>query len=286
MPGGVADRTGAEGDGGLRFYPDRYAKSYLHWHENIRDWCISRQLWWGHRIPIWSAADSTPLDLAPYGDRVTEQVFRGRRYICVRGEADASVASDLEGAGFVQDEDVLDTWFSSALWPISTMGWPDPEAFPEAFPEGSAVLNEWNPSDTLCTAREIITLWVSRMVMFNRYFNDGAIPFRDVYIHAMIQDGHGQKMSKSLGNGVDPRDIIHSHGADALRFTLAQMATATQDVRLPVDTVCPHCGAAFHPREITSPAGYRATSTTTGPSPTCPKAAARSSSASSSPSRT
>src|SRR5690606_906051 len=115
----------------------------------------------------------------------------------------------------------------------------------------------FNPSSVLCTGREIITLWVSRMVMFNRYFRNGTLPFRDVFIHAMIQDGHGQKMSKSLGNGVDPRDIIHSHGADAMRFVLAQLATNTQDVRLGVDMVCPHTGAVFEPKWTTTPSGHR-----------------------------
>jgi valyl-tRNA synthetase len=127
--------------------------------------------------------------------------------------------------GWGQDPDVLDTWFSSALWPLSTLGWP------EKTPE----LEKWNPTNVLCTAREIITLWVSRMVMFNLYFLD-RLPFSDVFIHAMIQDGEGRKMSKSLGNGVDPLDIIQSHGADAMRFTLASMATNTQDVRMPVET--------------------------------------------------
>ncbi len=133
-----------------------------------------------------------------------------------------------------QDPDVLDTWFSSALWPISTLGWPEPGKFPEVFPNGDLALKTWNPSNTLSTAREIITLWVSRMVMFNLYFRD-CLPFGDVFIHAMIQDGEGRKMSKSLGNGVDPLDIIHSHGADAMRFTLASMTTQTQDVRMPVE---------------------------------------------------
>lgn len=150
----------------------------------------------------------------------------------------------------VQDPDVLDTWFSSALWPLSTLGWPDPAKYNAASNKG--LLEAFNPSSVLCTAREIITLWVSRMVMFNRYLRadessphsatlplghpatSGPVPFRDVFIHAVIQDGDGRKMSKSLGNGVDPRDIIDSHGCDAMRFTLAQMATNTQDVRLPV----------------------------------------------------
>ena len=136
---------------------------------------------------------------------------------------ETELISALEAAGFERDPDVLDTWFSSALWPMSTMGWPYPEDFPETTGNGSDLLSTFNPTSLLSTAREIITLWVSRMVMFNRYFMDGQLPFTDVFIHAMVQDGHGQKMSKSLGNGVDPRDIIYSHGADAMRFTLVQM---------------------------------------------------------------
>ena len=125
---------------------------------------------------------------------------------------------------------------------VSTLNWPDDT------PE----LRKWNPSNVLCTAREIITLWVSRMVMFNLYFRD-CLPFTDVFIHAMIQDGEGQKMSKSLGNGVDPLDIIHSHGADAMRYTLAAMTTHTQDLRMPVDMIDPHTGATFTPAKITYP---------------------------------
>jgi valyl-tRNA synthetase len=139
---------------------------------------------------------------------------------------------------------------------MSTMHWP----------ENSPLLHAFNPSSTLCTAREIITLWVSRMVMFNRYLRGselgepargtGPLPFKNVFIHAVIQDGHGQKMSKSLGNGVDPLDIISSHGADAMRFTLCHMTTQTQDVRMPVDLVCPHTGEVFEPKMITNKDGY------------------------------
>ena len=189
-------------DGRLRFIPERYAKTYQSWLENLRDWPISRQLWWGHRIPIW--------------------------YCQKCGQTNSGIAkvTNCEKCGcddLVQDPDVLDTWFSSALWPFSTLGWPDDT------PE----LKTFYPGDVLCTAREIITLWVSRMVMMGQYCA-GDIPFTDVYIHAMIQDGEGRKMSKSLGNGIDPLVAIDSHGADAMRFTLASMTTDTQDIRMPV----------------------------------------------------
>jgi len=247
--GGANDAAAWEGE--LRFHPPRYAKTFQTWHENIRDWCISRQLWWGHRIPVWHAEGRLAAELAPRLDarhaHVTES--NDQTFICLRSH-DQKLIEQLEAAGFTQDPDVLDTWFSSALWPMSTMGWPDDT------PE----LRAWNPTSVLCTAREIITLWVSRMVMFNLYFtgdDNQRLPFRDVFIHAMIQDGHGQKMSKSLGNGVDPFDIIDSHGADAMRFTLASMTTHTQDVRMPVDMIDPHTSDTFTPKFITAPGGYK-----------------------------
>ncbi|MEM9414853.1 MAG: class I tRNA ligase family protein [Planctomycetota bacterium] len=254
-----AHPTGATG--GLKFYPERYAKTFQNWHENIRDWCISRQLWWGHRIPVWSGEAFFGDEGPAFGAQTEVWSNEGRIYevlpgseswassylICVRDEADREVIDFLEANGFERDPDVLDTWFSSALWPLSTLGWP----------EQTAELDTWNPTSVLCTAREIITLWVSRMVMFNRYFKGGDLPFKDVFIHAMIQDGHGQKMSKSLGNGVDPMDIIHSHGSDAMRFTLTKMTTQTQDVRLPVDMVDPKTGETFSPKYITAKNGYK-----------------------------
>ena len=235
-------------DGELKFVPERYANTYRTWLENLRDWPISRQLWWGHQIPIWKGASSllsalgplvrqpgsqdadsamVPATLAhkgvtlPIGVRNEE----GQEYCYISippGRTD--IETELEAKGFKRDEDVLDTWFSSALWPFSTLGWPDE----------SPQLQTFYPGDVLCTAREIITLWVSRMVMMGRYCM-GEAPFRDVFIHAMIQDGDGRKMSKSLGNGIDPLDIIDSHGADAMRFTLVSMTTQTQDVRMPVE---------------------------------------------------
>jgi len=286
------------GDGSLRFCPDRYAKTYESWHDNLRDWCISRQLWWGHRVPVWGLESNNPdhdpeVEAAlrhedwaesdfgkweqagriavyrrgPEGGVHSGQPFSGiefpsSTFICVRSEEDREVIEFLERNGtFVQDPDVLDTWFSSALWPLSTMGWPDPDraAAETGIADFPDLLPAFNPTSVLCTAREIITLWVSRMVMFNRFFRGDAqeagngqeamgtgeqegdgrahepVPFRDVFIHAMIQDGDGRKMSKSLGNGVDPLDIIESHGSDALRFTLCHMTTQTQDVRMPVE---------------------------------------------------
>ncbi|MHC4629384.1 MAG: class I tRNA ligase family protein, partial [Planctomycetota bacterium] len=216
-------------DGRLRFVPDRYAKTYQTWLENLRDWPISRQLWWGHRIPVWSkAGDEAQLrdELSQFADSVhsvTMDSDEGTVTYASVGPGNEAVEQQFTAQGWTQDQDVLDTWFSSALWPFSTLGWPDE----------TAELKTFYPGNVLCTAREIITLWVSRMVMMGQYCA-GDIPFADVYIHAMIQDGQGRKMSKSLGNGIDPLVAIDSHGVDAMRFTLASMATDTQDIRMPV----------------------------------------------------
>ncbi|MEE8155051.1 MAG: valine--tRNA ligase, partial [Phycisphaerales bacterium] len=274
------------GDGELSFFPARYAKTFQAWHENLRDWCISRQLWWGHRIPVWSSSGygGPTNEVREFESKLKKWEAEGRithrerirplygmsesdhdkpgSFICVRSSDDEEIVRAMEPWGYQQDPDVLDTWFSSALWPISTMGWPEPKNYPET----QGLLETFNPSSVLTTGRDIITLWVSRMVMFNRYFRDGTLPFRHVYIHPMIQDGQGQRMSKSLGNGVDPRDIIHTHGADALRYTFVQMATTTQDVRLPVDMLCPHCEYALRPTQTTSPTGHRVSV----PEPQCP----------------
>lgn len=210
-------------DGRLRFIPDRYGKTYQTWVENLRDWPISRQLWWGHQIPVWSREGKHP-NRCDYGTFCTTvETDQGPvTYASVKPGFE-ELERAMEAEGWVRDADVLDTWFSSALWPFSTLGWPDDT------PE----MKTFYPGDVLCTAREIITLWVSRMVMMGQYCA-GDIPFKDVYIHAMIQDGQGRKMSKSLGNGIDPLVAIDSHGADAMRFTLASMTTDTQDIRMPV----------------------------------------------------
>ncbi|HEY1858993.1 MAG TPA: valine--tRNA ligase [Gemmataceae bacterium] len=218
--------------GRVNFVPDRYAKTYLDWLGEKRDWCISRQLWWGHRIPIWyTAAPEAELKRA-FGDRedVTWRLDEdnGRWLVCSLTD----LPSDALGPKYSleQDPDVLDTWFSSMLWPHSTFGWPDHT------PE----LAYYYPTNVLVTSRDIITLWVARMVLSGLY-NMGKAPFRDVYITPKLLDGFGEGMSKTKGNGVDPLDIIERYGADALRFQMVFLSGDTQDCRLPVANVCPHC---------------------------------------------
>jgi valyl-tRNA synthetase len=189
-------------NGQLRVHPKRYERTYLDWLYGVRDWCISRQLWWGHQIPVWYCRD------CGYANCDIQ---------------DPSMCSKCGSPQLLQDPDVLDTWFSSALWPHSTLGWP----------EQTAELKFYYPTSTLVTSRDIITLWVSRMVMMGLY-NTGRIPFTDVFIHGKILDGKGETMSKSKGNGIDPLDIIATYGADAMRFSLAMMTTESQDIRLPV----------------------------------------------------
>jgi valyl-tRNA synthetase len=217
--------------GRIQVHPERYARSYLDWLGEKRDWCISRQLWWGHRIPIWHYTGEDEADLRrAFGQRSDVTWRRGETggwLVCALDDQAIDEGREKLGAtagAFEQDPDVLDTWFSSALWPISTLGWP----------EETAELKKYYPTSVLSTARDIITLWVARMVIFG-LFNRHDVPFRNVFIHPVIQDGEGRRMSKSAGNGIDPVDIIDLYGADALRFTLALAATETQDLRMPVE---------------------------------------------------
>ena len=186
-------------DGRVAYHPRRWENVYYHWMENIRDWCISRQLWWGHRIPVF--------------------------YCDACGEVVASTEDLVDcpkcSARVRQDEDVLDTWFSSQLWPFATLGWP------EQTPE----LAYFYPTNVLSTARDILFLWVARMVMSGMYFNDGQVPFDDVIIHPTVFNAEGKRMSKSLGTGVDPLDLMEHYGADGMRFGLMLQVTGNQDIK-------------------------------------------------------
>ncbi len=192
--------------GKIRFVPDQWTGVYYQWMENIRDWCISRQLWWGHRIPAW------------YCDKCGE--------IIVDTE-DPSKCPKCGNSELRQDEDVLDTWFSSALWPFSTMGWP----------EETELLKKFYPTSVLVTGFDIIFFWVARMIMFGLQGMKGEVPFHDVYIHALVRDEKGQKMSKSKGNVIDPLTIISEYGADALRFTLAALTVQGRDIFLSTERI-------------------------------------------------
>ncbi|MEG6614894.1 valine--tRNA ligase [Peptococcaceae bacterium 1198_IL3148] len=185
-------------NGDVRFIPERFTKIYLNWMENIRDWCISRQLWWGHRIPVYYCQDC--------GEMVAAK------------EAPAQCGKC--GGQMEQDPDVLDTWFSSALWPFSTLGWP----------EQTEELKHFYPTSVLVTGRDIIFFWVARMI-FSGLHNMKEVPFKEVFIHGLVLDAQGRKMSKSLGNGVDPLEVIETHGADSLRFMLVTGNTPGNDLR-------------------------------------------------------
>jgi valyl-tRNA synthetase len=279
-------------DGRVKIIPERYGKGYLDWLGEKRDWPIGRQLWWGHRIPVWSLTlpnrneDITITqrdflaafdEFAKAFDLVNDITVQNAEnsnvnyYICARTDAAVNEINnffirhhrfkvtcvndneplpfapnlpfespryyadralwDMIGYMAEQAQDVLDTWFSSALWPHSTMGWP----------EQTEELKYYYPTNVLITSRDIITLWVARMVLTGLY-NVGKIPFNEVFIHPKILDGYGEGMSKSKGNGVDPLDVIDKFGADALRFGIAYLTTETQDIRMPVEFECPHCG--------------------------------------------
>ena len=200
------------------FIPDRWEKVYRDWLTDIRDWCISRQLWWGHRIPAWFVISETG---GKYTDRTPYVVARNEAEALEKARAGFGAAAEIE-----QDEDVLDTWFSSGLWPFSTLGWPDAD---------SADLQRWYPTSTLVTGFDIIFFWVARMTMMAGAFT-GQMPFQDVYIHGLVRDEQNRKMSKSAGNGIDPLLLIERYGTDALRFALVrEVAGAGQDIRLDYD---------------------------------------------------
>lgn len=186
-------------NGTVRFVPENWTKTYLHWMNNIQDWCISRQLWWGHRIPAWYCGDCEHVTVA---------------------ETDTTVCSKCQSKNLHQDQDVLDTWFSSALWPFSTMGWPEETEAQKTF----------YPTSLLVTGHDIIFFWVARMMMMGLHFKKD-VPFRDIYIHGLIRDAQGRKMSKSVGNTLDPLDLIEKHGSDALRFTLMAQIAGGRDLK-------------------------------------------------------
>ena len=192
-------------DGKITFYPKKWENTYSHWLENIRDWCVSRQIWWGHRIPAW---------YCQCGETI---VSREDPTTCPKCGAGADKLK--------QDPDVLDTWFSSWLWPFSTLGWP----------EKTRDLEHFYPTTALVTAYDIIFFWVSRMIMAGLEFT-GQVPFKDIYIHGLVRDKQGRKMSKSLGNGIDPLEIIDQYGADALKFTLSYLCAQGQDILIDSDT--------------------------------------------------
>jgi valyl-tRNA synthetase len=193
----MADRAlKAWEDEEIKFYPAKWGNTYKNWLSNIRDWCISRQLWWGHRIPVWYCNDC--------GEQIVSKV-------------DPEACSC--GGSLRQEEDVLDTWFSSWLWPFSTMGWP----------ENTSDLEKFFPTNTLVTGYDIIFFWVARMIMASQTFT-GRVPFKDIYITGLVRDKQGRKMSKSLGNGIDPLEIVAQYGSDAMRFTLCYLAAQGQDV--------------------------------------------------------
>jgi valyl-tRNA synthetase len=221
-------------DGRIRLIPEAWTNNYLGWMRDIKDWCISRQIWWGHQIPAWycrSCNADAILETAHDGMATTEAQTlpkASRKRVTILSNAKALVmrtqptaCPSCGGNDFLQDPDVLDTWFSSALWPFSTLGWP----------EQTQELKTFYPTSTLVTGLDILFFWVARMIMMGLKFT-GQVPFRDVYIHALVRDAEGQKMSKSKGNVIDPLSVMDRYGTDALRFTLASMASPGRDIKL------------------------------------------------------
>lgn len=196
----LAEKARAAVPADTQIFPEHWTKTYYQWLDEIRDWCISRQIWWGHRIPAWTCEKCGELTVSM---------------------DDPSACSSCGSKNIIQDEDVLDTWFSSALWPFSTLGWP----------EDTKELEKYYPTSCLVTGFDILFFWVARMMMMGLQFKD-QVPFNHVYIHALVRDEHGKKMSKSTGNVIDPLDMIKKYGADALRFTLTSFAAMGRDIKL------------------------------------------------------
>ena len=210
-------------DGRIRIIPEGWSNSYFAWMENIKDWCVSRQIWWGHQIPAWYCVSCDAANIVEAGAGETI-LMKDAQPIVARQAPDR--CPKCGGKSLVQDPDVLDTWFSSGLWPFSTLGWPDK----------TEDLKDFYPTSTMVTGFDILFFWVARMIMMGLKFMDD-VPFRDVYIHALVRDEQGQKMSKSKGNVVDPLDIMSEYGTDAFRFTLAAMAAMGRDIRLAEDRI-------------------------------------------------
>ncbi len=213
-------------DGRIRIIPESWTNNYLGWMRDIKDWCISRQIWWGHQIPAWyclacnSKHIATTTHTSPSGNTVTRTtILQGAQPIVAKSAP--TICPTCKGQEFLRDPDVLDTWFSSGLWPFSTLGWP----------EQTPDLKAYYPTATLVTGLDILFFWVARMIMLGVKFM-GDVPFRDVYIHALVRDAEGQKMSKSKGNVIDPLHVMEQFGTDALRFTLASMASPGRDIKL------------------------------------------------------
>jgi valyl-tRNA synthetase len=205
-------------DGRIRIIPEGWSNSYFAWMENIRDWCISRQIWWGHQIPAWYCASCESANVLRTGTGEC-MLSKDARPIVARQKPDR--CPGCGGGELIQDPDVLDTWFSSGLWPFSTLGWP----------EKTRDLETFYPTSALVTGFDILFFWVARMIMMGLKFM-GDVPFRDVYIHALVRDEQGQKMSKSKGNVIDPLELMNVYGTDAFRFTLAAMAAMGRDIKL------------------------------------------------------
>ncbi|NDA46819.1 MAG: valine--tRNA ligase [Alphaproteobacteria bacterium] len=248
-------------EGRTNFIPKNWDKTYFEWLENIQPWCISRQLWWGHQIPAWYAPWGSVYVAETEAEAIAQALADGVERQIYSADQAAMIAQDQNQWAqlLTRDEDVLDTWFSSALWPFSTLGWPD----------ATHELSRFYPTSVLVTGFDIIFFWVARMMMMGLYFMK-EIPFKDVYIHALVRDEKGAKMSKSKGNVIDPLDLVDKYGADALRFTLTAMAAQGRDIKLSTQRVegyrnfatklwnaarfaemngCARIGA-FHPRDV------------------------------------